>query len=64
MFSLLLDGFMIWYYLVKQEAESMTQSWATFQHTNPMTGEPMPELIDWSGAPQVNNRESQVKVNF
>ena len=40
----------------------MTQSWATYHHTNPMTGEPMPELIDWSGAPQVKNSESQ--VNF
>ena len=31
----------------------MTQSWANHHHhTNPMTGEPMPELIDWSGAPQ------------
>ncbi|KAI9565616.1 hypothetical protein GHT06_009408 [Daphnia sinensis] len=35
-----------------EEAESMTQNWATFHHTNPMTGEPMPELINWSGAPQ------------
>ncbi|KZS08682.1 SON protein [Daphnia magna] len=34
------------------EAESMTQNWATYHHTNPMTGEPIPELINWSGAPQ------------
>lgn len=38
-----------------QEAESMSQNWATFHHTNPMTGEPIPELINWSGAPQVDN---------
>ncbi|EFX79822.1 hypothetical protein DAPPUDRAFT_224986 [Daphnia pulex] len=35
-----------------EEAESMSQNWATFHHTNPMTGEPIPELINWSGAPQ------------
>ena len=34
-------------------AESMSRTWASIQNTNPLTGEPMPELVDWSGAPQV-----------
>jgi len=37
-----------------KEAEMMTQTWACLHHTNPMTGEPLPELINWSGAPQVS----------
>ena len=36
----------------------MTQNWAMYHHTNPMTGEPMPELINWSGAPQVLNKNN------
>jgi len=38
-----------------EEAELMMQTWACVQNTNPMTGEPLPELINWSGAPQVSS---------
>jgi protein SON len=39
-----------------EQAEMMSKSWASQipqQRTNPITGEPLPELVDWSGAPQV-----------
>ena len=39
----------------------MTQNWALYHHTNPMTGEPMPELINWSGAPQVKKKKTQTQ---
>lgn len=34
----------------------MMQTWVNYHRTNPLTGEPLPDLIDWSGAPQVKDQ--------